>query len=143
MSDLDPLLSDAEIRERLRSLEEPNFDHAERASFAEFLYDYQRGPAAEEAVRSILSVLPDDHLTPLVRKHVLSGQALGNVDYCQPDWADVVAERLVEGGFQPVDREGGGWRVGWPGGETLTGQQLCRIALLAGWLRKMSGLPGV
>jgi len=143
MNDLDPLMSDAEIRERLRSLDASSADDAERASFAEFLYDYQRGPAAEEAVRSILSVLPDEHLAPLVREHVLTGQALGSVDYCQPEWTDVLAARLVEEGFQPVDQEGGAWRVGWPGGETLTGDQLCRVALLARWLRKMSGLPGV
>ena len=142
MSDLDPVLNDSEIRERLRSLDESDADHAERTRFVQFVYQYQRGPAAEEAVRSILSALPGEHLEPLVREHVLASQALGNVDYCRSEWTDVLAVRLIERGFQPVDREAGVWRVGWPGGETLTGKQLCRVALLAGWLRKMSGLPG-
>ncbi len=80
MSELDPLLSDAEIREKLRSLAEPDADDGERARFARFVYDYQRGPAAEEAVRSILGALPDEYIEPLVREHILTEQALGNVD---------------------------------------------------------------
>jgi len=143
MSNSDPALNDEELRERLRNLDESDADHAERTRFVRFVYQCQRGPAAEEAVRSILSALPDEHLGPLVREHVLASQALGNVDYCRPEWTDVLAVRLIERGFQPVDREAGVWRVGWPGGETLTGEQLCRLALQAEWLRKMSGMPGV
>lgn len=142
MADLDPVLSDTEIREQLRSVNEPDVDDAERARFAQFIYQYQRGPAAEEAVRSILGALPDEYLDPLVREHVLTTQALGNVDYCRSEWSAILAARLVELGFQPVDCHGGVWRVGWLGGETLTGEHLCRVALMAGWLRKMSGLPG-
>ncbi len=143
MTEPDPVLSDTEIREQLRNLDNAKADDAERSRFAEFIFNYQRGPAAEEAVRSILGALPVERITPLVRQYVLTEQALGTVDYCLPEWTDVLGARLVEMGFGPVDLEGGVWRVGWPGGETLTGEQLCRVALLAVWLRKMSGLPGI
>ena len=143
MNELDPVMSDADIRERLRDLQGLEVDDVERAAFARFVYDYQRGPAAEEAVSSIIGALPEQHLEPLVREYVLPQQALASVDYCQPEWTDVLASRLVERGFSPVDLEGGMWRVGWTGGETITGEQLCRVALLAEWLRKMAGLPGV
>jgi hypothetical protein len=143
MSELDPVMSDADIREKLRDLQGEDVDDVQRAKFARFVHDYQRGPAAEEAVSSIIRALAEEHIEPLVREYVLAEKALGSVGYCQPEWTDVLASTLVERGFSPVDLEGGVWRVGWTGGETITGEQLCRVALLAEWLRKMAGLPGV
>ena len=54
--------------------------------------------------------------------------------YCEGPGRNLLAKALNELGFKDVST---GWRVGLPDGEVLKGDDLCRLALLAVWLRQM------
>ena len=132
----EPLLSDAEILERMPFYESTDTDPSGRAWHAEVLVDYCRGGLAEKAIRAVVQGLPLDALEPLVSKHVIRwATPPGHPGYCRD--GHVVAQRLVAHGFSPVRTSGDGYEVGWAGGELVTGADLCRIALLAVWLRRM------
>jgi len=128
-----PLFDDQEIIDRVRELESREFPPDGCIEFAWALVKYSPGEVAAGAVRSLVDNFPDDRLNELVREHVVGGLVPG-FDYCQGVHAGLLARELVDRGFDPVE---GGWRVGWPGGAVLEGGDLCRLALLAVWLRRM------
>ncbi len=128
-----PLFDDQEIIDRVRELESKGFPPDACIEFAWALVKYSPGEVAEGVVRSFVERFPDDRLNELVREHVVHYPSPG-LDYCQGDHAGLLARELAALGFDPVES---GWRVGWPGGEVLEGDDLCRLALLAVWLRRM------
>ena len=122
--------SDEEIHERLSVFESEGFPSNDCIYFAEYLAKYGRGKVTERAIRTLVENFPDDRLPELVRKHVAPTLSPG-LDYCQGQRARVLAIALGNQGFNVRS----GWRIAWPGGETLEGENLCRLALLAVWLR--------
>ncbi len=130
MSDAEEFLSDEEIRERLSVFESGGFPSDECIEYAEVLAKYCRGEVAEGAIQTLVENFPDDRLPELVRKHVAPTLIRG-VDYCTGVRASTLAYVLTNLGFD-VQK---GWRVAWPGGEVLEGASICRLALLAVWLR--------
>ena len=135
MNHAEQFLSDEEILERVSVLESEGFPPDECIRYAEVLAKYCRGEVAEEAVRSLVENFPDDRLSELVREYVWRGLIPG-FDYCEGPHANVLAVELAapRRGFSPVES---GWRVGWPGSDVLEGNNLCRLAILAFWLRQM------
>ena len=130
MSEAEQSLSDEEIREHLSVFGSDGFPSDECIELAEVLAKYGRGEVTEAAIRTLVENFPDDRLRELVRKHVAPTLSSG-VDYCAGVRASTLAYVLTSLGFD-VQK---GWRVAWPGGEVLEGKNLCRLALLAVWLR--------
>ncbi len=128
-----PLFDDQEIVDRVRELESREFPPDGCIEFAWALVKYSPGEVAEGAVRSLVENFPDDRLNELVREHVVRYPSPG-FDYCEQFRGSILARELAALGFDPVES---GWRVGLPGGEILEGNDLCRLALLAVWLRQM------
>ena len=123
-------LSDDEIRERLSVFESEKFPPDDCIYFAEYLAKYGRGEVTGGAIRILVENFPDDRLPELVRKHVSPTLSSG-VDYCTGLLASTLGYALTNLGFDVRS----GWRIAWPGGEVLEGDNLCRLALLAVWLR--------
>ncbi len=130
MSDAEQSLSDEEIHERLSVFESDGFPSNDCICFAEYLTKYGRGEVTERAIRTLVENFPDDRLPELVRKHVSPTLSPG-VDYCEGVRASTLGYALIDLGFDVRT----GWRVTWPGGELLEGDNICRLALLAVWLR--------
>ena len=133
----EPVLDDQDVRDYMRALEADGFPVDETVRVALVLVGHARGPEAEEAVRSLVARLPEGQLNNLVREHVIrhpNPDPKHDFDYCGSG-RSILAIDLVARGFDPVVS---GWRVGWPGGKVLEGENLCRLALLAVWLRTMS-----
>ena len=123
-------LSDEEILTRISAFESAGFPPDECIEYAAALAKYCPGDVAEGAIRSLVENFPDDRLHELVRKHV--APSLGpDIEYCQGLRANILAYALVDRGFNVRS----GWRVSWFGGDALEGENLCRLALLAVWLR--------
>ena len=123
-------LPDEEIRERLSVFESEKFPPDDCIYFAEYLAKYCRGEVARGAIRTLVENFRDDRLLELVRKHVDPTLSPGG-DYCAGVQASTLGYVLVRLGFDVRS----GWRVTWPGGELLEGDNICRLALLAVWLR--------
>ena len=123
-------LPDDEVRERLSVFESDGFPSNDCICFAEYLTKYGRGEVTERAIRTLVENFPDDRLPELVRKHVSPTLSPG-VDYCAGVQASTLGYALTNLGFDVRT----GWRVSWPGGELLEGDNICRLALLAVWLR--------
>jgi hypothetical protein len=128
------MLTDEEILERLPIYTSDDTHPQERAEAAEFLVDYYRGEIAEQAVTQIVDTLPSELLDRLIRDHLFDAPPLA-LNYCRHSHS--IAQRLKALHFRPIRETAQGWRIGWPGGEELKGKDLCRIALLAFWLRRM------
>jgi len=124
------VLSDDEVRERLSAFESEEFPSDDCIFFAEYLAKYCRGEVTEGAIRTLVENFPDDRLPELVRKYAEPTLGRG-LDYCQGQRARVLAIALGNQGFNVRS----GWQIAWPGGKTLEGKNLCRLALLAVWLR--------
>ena len=129
-SNAEQFLSDEEIRERLSVFESEEFPSNDCIYFAEYLAKYCRGEVTEAAIRTLVENFPDDRLPELVRKHVAPTLSSG-VDYCAGVRGSTLGYVLTNLGFDVSP----GWRVSWPGGEALEGENICRLALLAVWLR--------
>ena len=125
-----PLFADQEIVDRVRELESRAFPPVGCIEFAWALVNYSPGEVAKGAVRSLVENFPDDRLPDLVRKHVEPTLSSG-VDYCAGVQSSTLGYALVRLGFDVRSV----WRVTWPGGEALEGDNICRLALLAVWLR--------
>jgi len=123
-------LPDDEVRERLSVFESEKFPPGDCIYFAEYLARYCRGEVTRGAIRTLVENFPDDRLPELVRKHVTPTLSPG-VDYCEGVRASSLGYALIRLGFDVRS----GWRVTWPGGELLEGDNICRLALLAVWLR--------
>ena len=123
-------LPDEEIRERLSVFESEKFPPDDCIYFAEYLAKYCRGEVTRGAIRTLVENFRDDRLSELVRKHVEPTLSPG-ADYCAGVQASTLGHVLVRLGFDVRS----GWRVTWPGGELLEGDNICRLALLAVWLR--------
>ena len=130
MSDAGEFLSDEEILARVSVFEAERFPPDECIEYAEVLAKYCRGEVTEGAIQTLVENFPDDRLPELVRKHVAPSLSPG-VDYCQGQRRNVLAIALKVRGFDVRS----GWLVAWPGGGVLEGEDLCRLALLAVWLR--------
>ncbi len=130
MSEAEQSLSDEEIRERLSIFESNGFPSDECIELAEVLAKYGLGKVTEGAIRTLVENFPDDRLPELVRKHVAPTLS-HHVDYCWGVRVSTLGYALVSLGFDVRK----GWRVAWPGGEALEGENICRLALLAVWLR--------
>ncbi len=130
MSDAEQSLSDEEIRERLSVFESGGFPSNDCIYFAESLAKYGWGKVTEGAIRTLVENLPDDRLPELVRKHVAPTLS-PHVDYCAGGRVSTLGYALTKLGFDVRK----GWRVAWPGGEVLEGENICRLGLLAVWLR--------
>ena len=131
MSDTEQILSDQEILDRILAFESEGFPHDECIVYAEFLAKHCPSGVAKEAIGVLVKNFPDDHLGKLVRKHVAPSLDPENVDCCQGPRASVLAIILKDRGFDVRL----GWRVTWTGGEVIEGENLCRLALLAVWIR--------
>ncbi len=123
-------ISDEEIRERLSVFESEEFPSNDCIYFAEYLAKSCRGEVTEAAIRTLVENFPDDRLRELVRKHVAPTLS-PDVDYCAGVRGSTVGYALTRLGFDVRN----GWRVSWPGGEALEGENICRLGLLAVWLR--------
>ncbi len=123
-------LSDEEIRERLSVFESEEFPSNDCIYFAEYLAKYCRGEVTEAAIRTLVENFPDDRLPELVRKHVAPTLS-SSIDYCEGVRASTLGYALIDLGFDVRS----GWRVAWAGGEVLEGENICRLALPAVWLR--------
>ena len=123
-------LPDDEIRERLSVFESEKFPPDDCIYFAEYLARYCRGEVTRGAIRTLVENFRDDRLPELVRKHVEPTLSPG-VDYCAGVQASTLGYALIRLGFDVRS----GWRVTWPGGQLLEGDNICRLALLAVWLR--------
>lgn len=130
MSDVEQFFSDEEIRERLSVFESEEFPPDDCIFFAEYLADHCRGEVAKRAIETLVENFPEDRLPELVRKHAAPALSPG-VDYCTGLLASTLGYALISLGFDVHS----GWRITWPGGEVLEGDNLCRLALLAVWLR--------
>ena len=130
MSDAEQSLSDEEIRARVSAIESEGFPPDDCIAYAEALVKSCRGEVTEAAIRTLVENFPDDRLPELVRKHVAPTLSSG-VDYCAGVQASTLGYALVRLGFDVRS----GWRVTWPGGEALEGDNICHLALLAVWLR--------
>ena len=130
VSDTEDVICDDEVRERLSAFESEEFPSDDCIFFAEYLSKYCRGEVTEGAVRTLVGNFPDDRLPELVRKHLAPTLSSG-VDYCEGQRARLLAIALGNQGFNVRS----GWRIAWPGGELLEGDNICRLALLAVWLR--------
>ena len=130
MSNAEQFLSDEEIRERLSIFESEEFSSNDCIYFAEYLAKFCRGEVTEGAIRTLVENLPDDRLPELVRKHVAPSLS-PDVDFCAGARSSTLWYALTRLGFDVRT----GWRVAWPGGEALEGENICRLALLAVWLR--------
>ena len=130
MSDAEQSLSDEEIRARVSAIESEGFPPDECIEFAEVLAKYCRGKVTEGAIRTLVENFPDDRLPELVRKHVAPTLS-PHVDYCAGVGVSTVGYALIKLGFDVRS----GWQVAWAGGEVLEGENICRLALLAVWLR--------
>ncbi len=133
--DVENFLSDEDILERVAAFESEGFPPDECIEYAEVLAKYCRGEVTEKAIQTLVEKFPDDRLSELVRKHVVPSLGPG-VDHCQGSHGGPLAIALVGCGFE-VDS---GWRVTWPNGKVLEGDSLCRLALRAGWLRRMRSM---
>ncbi len=129
MSNAEQFLSDEDILERLAAFESEEFPPDECAEYAEVLAKYCRGEVTERAIQTLVENFPEDRLPELVRKHAAPTLSTG-VDYCQGQRGNALAYALINRGFGVES----GWRVSWAGGE-VQGKNLCRLALLAVWLR--------
>ena len=130
MSDVEQFLSDEKIRERISVFESEEFPPDDCIFFAEYLADYCRGEVAKKAIETLVENFPEDRLPELVQKHAAPTLSPG-VDYCTGLLASTLGYALTNLGFDVRS----GWRIAWPGGEVLEGDNLCRLALLAVWLR--------
>ncbi len=130
MSNAEQFLSDEDILERLAAFESEEFPPDECAEYAEVLAKYCRGEVTEQAIQTLVENFPEDRLPELVRKHAAPTLIRG-VDYCHGLMGRALATALGNRGFDVRS----GWRVAWPGGGALEGENLCRLALLAVWLQ--------
>ncbi len=130
MSDAEQSLSDEEIRARVSAIESEGFPPDDCIAYAEALAKSCRGEVTEGSIRTLVENFPDDRLLELVRKHVAPTLS-PDVDYCAGVRGSTVGYALTRLGFNVRN----GWRVAWPGGEVLEGENICRLALLAVWLR--------
>ena len=132
---MSPLFDDEQdLAERMLELGSRGFPVDDCIQLATALVRNQRGEMAEGAVRTLVGCFPEEELNRLVLQHVLRGMD-PDFDYCEGLGVNVLAEKLLNLGFAPVER---GWRVGWPGGQVLEDENLCRLALLAVWFKTMS-----
>ena len=139
MSEVENFLSDEEILERVAVFRTEDFP-PDCIEYAEVLAKECSGKVTEDAIGILVEKFPDDRLSELVRKHVVPSLGPG-VDHCQGSHSGPLAIALIGRGFEVHS----GWRVTWPDGEVLEGDNLCRLALRAVWLRRMrsrgSGSP--
>jgi hypothetical protein len=135
------LLTDEEIDERLAQLEEEGFPSEATAEFTEGLVKFTPGPHAEETVRRLVDIFERETLEELVVKHIV-GRAIPGFDYCRPGRNTALVDDLKRRGIaSSVTR--GHWTVSWIGGESIEGESLCRIGLLASWLKSMREKGGM
>ncbi len=120
---------DQEIIDCLADLESRDFPSDECGMFTWALVNHHSGEVAEGAVRSLVDNFTEDRLSALVDEHVVPHVVAG-FDYCQA--TDILADELGKLEFEVRT----GWFISWPGGE-LEGDNLCRLALLAVWFRRM------
>ena len=128
---MENFLSDEDILERVAAFKSEGFPPDLCIEYAEVLAKECSGRVTEDAIEILVEKFPDDRLSELVRKHVAPSLGPG-VDHCQGSHGGPLAIALVGCGFE-VDS---GWRLTWSDG-VLEGENLCRLALLAGWFRRM------
>ena len=137
---MENFLSDEDILERVAAFKSEGFPPDLCIEYAEVLAKECSGRVTEDAIEILVEKFPDDRLSELVRKHVAPSLGPG-VDHCQGSHSGPLAIALTGRGFEVHS----GWRVTWPDGEVLEGDNLCRLALRAVWLRRMrsrgSGSP--
>jgi hypothetical protein len=134
-------VTDEEIDEDLTRLEEEGFPPQATADFAEGLVKYTPGPHAEETIRRVVDIFEGDALEELVVKHIV-GLPIQGLDYCRPGRNTALVDDLKRRGIASSVTKGR-WTVSWVGGETLEGESLCRIGLLAVWLKYMREKGGM
>ena len=128
-------MDDDDVRGKMLDLKARAFPPEDTIRIAGEIARYAHGTVAEKAVRRLVDELPQDCLSDLVREHVFQSSG-GHTDYCDGVHSPIVAIKLDELGFLNV-QGGGTWELTMPGGEVLTKDSVCRIALLAVWLREM------
>ena len=129
---MEELLNDDVICERMQVLEAEGFPPEEAIRFARELVRYAPpGRVVREALERLVDMLPEDRLNNLVCEHVIRRPDRDG-DYCSGSRRSVLAIELKERGFDVQS----GWEVKTPGGEVLKGDNICRIALLAVWLKE-------
>ena len=94
--------------------------------------DTTKAEVAEKAIQTLVDNFPDDRLDQLVRKHVAPALS---PDCARGPW-NALAGALKERGVQAAHSDTG-WHLSWSDNDTLEGGDLCRLALLAVWLRGM------
>ncbi len=126
------VVNDGIISERMRVLEAGDFPPEDAIRFARELVRYAPpGRVVREALERLVDMLPEDRLNNLVCEHVIRRPDRDG-DYCSGSRRSVLAIELKERGFDVQS----GWEVKTPGGEVLKGDNICRIALLAVWLKE-------
>lgn len=128
-----PFPEGEDIKAALRRLESAEFPTDQSVDYAETLVEVGVGPAAEEAVRTIVAALAPGVIETLVQKHVVQTPIPTHIGICDERRTPNLASRLSDRGFSVRS----GWTVTWEGGPTLEGDTLCPLALLAVWLRRM------
>jgi hypothetical protein len=97
----------------------------------------ERPPTLDSRVRTLVAQLPDASLSGLVYDHQIVGTS--GSDYC------TARQSAVEDGLRKlgygVVRDATGWQVTRLEGGTVTGTNVCRVALLAVWLDKLIPEP--
>ena len=135
------LLSDEEIDERFAWFQSEGFPSQATTDFAEDLVKFTPGARAEETIRRLVDIFEGDALEELVVKHIV-GLAIPGLDYCRAGRNTALVDDLKRRGIASSVAKGR-WTVSWIGGETLKGESLCRIGLLASWLKYMREKGGM
>jgi hypothetical protein len=132
------LLFDDEIEDQVARLEAAGFPSRATVTFVEGLVSYSPGSFSEEVVRRLVGMFDVETLEELVTRHVITTKPPPpDTDYCRetqahPGLTAELKKREIQFASGPA-----GWTVSWGDGEEVTGDSLCRAAVLAVWLRYM------
>ena len=136
-----PIVSDDEIEERMTALRAEGYPSEAAVFIAEGLVLEAARPVAESALRELVDTFDPETLDRLVRQHVVRNAVL-HFDYCGQHGVSPLIDNLLRRGMAPPGRGPSGWTIRLPGGDTLEATSLCRVALLAVWLRRMRETGG-
>lgn len=138
-------LDAAAIRERAETLRATGYPSGELVRLVEAVASRATGRGAEEWLARLVEQLEAPSLDGLVKTHLMDPDGPAT-----PDWTvrpgNEVAIRLSELGFEVRAGGTGKWTVTLDDGETLVrtyespgarGEALCRLGLLAHWIRDM------
>lgn len=131
-----PIVQDEEIEERMTVLRAEGYPSEAAVLIAECLVLETARPVAETALRELVDTFDPETLDRLVREHVVRN-AVPHFDYCGKHGVSPLIDNLLRRGIAPPGRGPSGWTIRLPSGEMLEATSLCRVALLAVWLRRM------